>query len=376
MNAATIKTGILPKNSPKAQRHVADISSMRLQNPFRHAICLLSMPMVWVLMASAVQAAPLPASSISYATRIDSVQWSFSGSKFVCQISHYIDDFGVAMFERKAGENTRFYLQSQSPRMQTGAAELISQPPSWITNKLAIRLAMVSVEHGVNPVTVERKISERMLAELQKGMDILVVRQPWYGDDASLSVTVPSVGFHKTHSDYLQCLGGLLPVNFSQVEKKSLYYSNGEKKLKSAVMRYLDKVAAYVKEDPAIKAIYIDGHTDSEGVRNENLLKSKQRAERVRDYLLNHGVSKELLVMRWHGERYQVASNQNDKGRAKNRRVTIRLSKQQPVKQAMAQPQETAGQTNTVDAPVQTQQTENTPAPNETKAQDQQEKPQ
>ena len=281
-------------------------------------------------------AAPLPASSISYATRIDAVQWSFSGSKFACELSHYVEDFGIASFERKAGETTRFYLQSQSPRMKSGEAALVSQPPSWINNKLAMRLAMVPVKHGINPVTIDRQISERMLAELQKGMDILFVRQPWYGDEASLTITVPSVGFRKTHSDYLECLGGLLPVNFEQVEKRSLYYDNSEEKLTRSVERYLDKLASYVKEDPAVKVIYIDGHTDSEGVRSENLLKSKVRAERVMEHLLKQGVGQDKIVMRWHGERYQVATNQNAKGRAKNRRVTIRLSKNKPSKPARA----------------------------------------
>lgn len=275
-------------------------------------------------------AAPVLPSSISYATRMDAIEWSFSGSKFNCQISHYINDFGIALFERKAGEQTRFFLQSQSPRMKSGEAALLSQAPVWINGKLPQRLAMVDVSHSTTPVTLERQLSERMLAELQKGMDLMLVRQPWYGDASSLSVTIPSLGFRKTHSDYLQCLGGLLPVNFSQVEKESLYYSNADEKLTRSVMRYLDKLAAYVKEDPAVKAVYIDGHTDSEGVRSENLIKSKQRAERVQEYLLAQGLNKDLLVVRWHGERYQVASNRHAKGRAKNRRVTVRLSKVAP----------------------------------------------
>ena len=267
--------------------------------------------------------------SITYATRLDAISWVFEGSKFSCQINHNIDDFGTAMFERKAGVSTRFFLQSQSPRMKSGKADLISQPPPWLASESAVVLSAVEVKHGETPVTVKRKISERMLAELQKGMDLHIIRQPWYGDKKSLIVVVPSVGFGDTYGDYLTCLRNLLPVNFSQIEKRSLYYG-GVEELNTATTKYLQQVATYVKEDPAVKVVYIDGHTDSVGVRADNLEKSKERATLIVNYLVENGVRPDMIVARWHGERYQVATNQTSKGRAKNRRVTVRLSKEPP----------------------------------------------
>ncbi len=270
-------------------------------------------------------------STLVYATRIDSVSWSFQGSKFSCQMSHQVNGFGQAVFEKPAGLDTRFVLQSQSPRMQSGQADLIAQPPSWLFGDHSEKLAQVKVTHGQTPVTVGRKTSERMLAELEKGMDLHVIRRPWYEDGGELTVVVPSIGFRQSYSDYLHCLSGLLPVNFSQVEKRVLRYSNVADELSDKTKRYLQKVALYIKEDPSVKIIYIDGHTDSKGIRNENLLKSKQRAEKVAKYLLSQGVPEDSVVTRWHGERYQIASNQSKKGRAKNRRVTVRLSKEAPV---------------------------------------------
>jgi outer membrane protein OmpA-like peptidoglycan-associated protein len=275
-----------------------------------------------------VSASTVP-SSITYATRLDAVAWVFDGAKFSCQINHNIDDFGTAMFERKAGGSTRFFLQSQSPRMKSGKADLISQPPPWLASEPAVTLSAVEVKHGETPVTVKRKVSERMLAELQKGMDLHIVRQPLYGDKSSLIVVVPSVGFGDTYGDYLTCLRNLLPVNFSQIEKRSLYYG-GIEELKPATTKYLQQVATYVKEDPAVKVVYIDGHTDSVGVRADNLEKSKERATLIVNYLIENGVLPDMIVARWHGERYQVATNQTSKGRAKNRRVTVRLSKEPP----------------------------------------------
>ena len=211
--------------------------------------------------------------------------------------------------------------------MKSGKADLISQPPPWLANEPAIIISAVEVRHSETPVTLKRKISERMLAELQKGMDLHIVRQPWYGDKSSLVVVVPSVGFGDTYRDYLACLRNLLPVNFSQIDKRSLYYTDIEE-LKSASTKYLRQTANYIKEDPTVKVVYIDGHTDSVGVRADNLEKSKERATLVVNYLVEVGIPPDMIVARWHGERYQVATNQTSKGRAKNRRVTVRLSKE------------------------------------------------
>jgi hypothetical protein len=87
---------------------------------------------------------------------------------------------------------------------------------------------------------------------------------------------------------------------------------------------------SYLKEDPSVKAIYLDGHTDSEGIRGENLLKSERRAERVFNYLVESGIDSKTIAMRWHGERYPLATNRTKKGKAQNRRVTVRLSKEPP----------------------------------------------
>ncbi|MGS2717786.1 flagellar protein MotY [Eionea flava] len=326
---------IVPKKALKAQDIIADKIIMNTRtnknhsaNSIRHlikdVICIGG-----VLCMVVVSSTALAASSITYATRIDAVSWVFEGSKFSCQVSHNIDDFGTAVFEQRAGVSTRFFLQSQSPRMKSGQADLISQPPTWLLNEPVVKLAAVSVKHSETPVTLRRKLSERMLAELQKGMDLHIVRKPWYGDSQSLVVVVSSIGFGDTYRDYLGCLRHLLPVNYSQIEKRSLYYNEGEE-LTQKVSAYLRQVADYIAEDPAVKAVYIDGHTDSIGVRADNLEKSKNRTSLVVDYLVEKGVPVDMIVARWHGERYQVATNQTAAGRAKNRRVTLRLSKEPP----------------------------------------------
>ena len=268
--------------------------------------------------------------SIQYATRTEAVKWQSEGSKFYCRLSHEVEGFGMAVFEREAGEQTRFYLTSQMPRMKTGKAALIVRPPAWSSVKRSNTLGTVPVRESMQPITVRRKLSERMLAELQKGMLLDFKRQPLYGDPQAIQVTLSSIGFRKSHQDYLQCLSGLLPVNFKQIEKSAFYYDDDDDDLKEKVMKRLDQIIAYANEDSDVKTFYLDGHTDSEGIRNENLIKSQRRTEKVMDYLVEKGIARDRIIARWHGERYQIATNRTAKGRAKNRRVTLRVSKELP----------------------------------------------
>lgn len=298
------------------------ISPLRLATAWAGPLCLVLA--LWAFSASSAVAA------LQYATRTEAVRWEAESSRFACRLSHQVDGFGQAVFEREAGESTRFYLHSKMPRMQSGKAQLLARPPAWSSVQATTQLGLVTVKESNAPINIGRKLSERMLAELEKGMLLDFKRQPLYGDTQSIKVTLSSIGFRSTHQSYLGCLANLLPVNFKQVERSSLYYSNDDDDLTDKVKRQLDKVLAYAAEDSAVQTFYLDGHTDSEGIRGENLLKSQRRTEKVLAYLIEKGIAREQIVARWHGERYPVASNRSGKGRAQNRRVTLRISKKPP----------------------------------------------
>ena len=71
----------------------------------------------------------------------------------------------------------------------------------------------------------------------------------------------------------------------------------------------------------------VDGHTDSVGTRADNFILAENRAKEVTAYLVAQGLPEDKIVVRWHGERYPAVSNDSINGRAKNRRVTIRLER-------------------------------------------------
>ncbi|MDN6180264.1 MAG: OmpA family protein [Halomonas subglaciescola] len=72
--------------------------------------------------------------------------------------------------------------------------------------------------------------------------------------------------------------------------------------------------------------VNIAGHTDSTGDANYNQKLSERRAQSVGNYLSRNSVSSSRLNTMGYGESQPVASNNNDAGRAQNRRVEITLT--------------------------------------------------
>ena len=69
--------------------------------------------------------------------------------------------------------------------------------------------------------------------------------------------------------------------------------------------------------------VEVDGHTDNTGSASVNARLSKQRAEAVRQYLIEHGVPEDRLTAKGYGPSKPIASNKTAEGRAQNRRVEL-----------------------------------------------------
>jgi outer membrane protein OmpA-like peptidoglycan-associated protein len=87
----------------------------------------------------------------------------------------------------------------------------------------------------------------------------------------------------------------------------------------------LDRVAQSMIQYPD-SLIDVYGHTDSTGSDQYNLDLSKRRADAVGRYLISRGVSSARLQTQGMGESYPVADNNTAEGRAKNRRVEVKIT--------------------------------------------------
>jgi outer membrane protein OmpA-like peptidoglycan-associated protein len=72
-------------------------------------------------------------------------------------------------------------------------------------------------------------------------------------------------------------------------------------------------------------AVSIAGHADASGDKTKNLVLSQRRAESVSAYLANQGVDEARLNSQGFGSNNPIDSNSTSSGRARNRRVEIRI---------------------------------------------------
>ncbi len=89
----------------------------------------------------------------------------------------------------------------------------------------------------------------------------------------------------------------------------------------------LDKAATILLKYPILK-IEVGGHTDNTGSQIANKRLSQKRAEAVMQYLISKGIKAENLSAKGYGFSQPIADNNTSEGRAKNRRVELKIVKE------------------------------------------------
>ena len=94
--------------------------------------------------------------------------------------------------------------------------------------------------------------------------------------------------------------------------------------VKPGAQASLRKLADFLQQNPS-RSVLIEGHTDSVGSDAYNDKLSRERAQAVANYLVSRGISGQRLIITGAGERYPIASNDTEAGRAENRRVEMTI---------------------------------------------------
>jgi OOP family OmpA-OmpF porin len=87
----------------------------------------------------------------------------------------------------------------------------------------------------------------------------------------------------------------------------------------------LESVVKLMAENPEIKRLRIEGHTDTQGKPRHNKKLSERRAASVVKWLVKNGVKKKRLVSAGFGQERPLATNQTEEGRRENRRVEFHI---------------------------------------------------
>lgn len=126
-----------------------------------------------------------------------------------------------------------------------------------------------------------------------------------------------------------------MDYNYQYVEldmNGALLFDTGDAELKSESYAFMDKIATILAKYPD-SIIEIEGHTDNVPIHNSkyesNRYLSTARATNVYEYLMEHAsLTDANMKVAGYGESRPVASNDTPEGRAKNRRVVIKIYNQ------------------------------------------------
>jgi len=277
--------------------------------------------------------ASLPVMALTFQTRLENIEWKVEGDKFECRLIQPITDFGSGAFVRRAGEQAVFRLNAYNPMLGEGSATLLAAAAPWQPGRGDIDLGSLRIGRGQVLFNSSQAQAGRLFRGLLEGRSPLVRH---YSREGSVSeVRLLPVRFRQAYGDYEACTAKLLPKNFEQVRQSQIGFPGGGTELDPTARSSLQVMVEYLKADPSVNHVILDGYSDNLGNRLTNRELSRRRALAVMNYFKENGLQESQITVRFHGEQYPLKPNTNGANRAQNRRVSVRLERlPEPVKAA------------------------------------------
>jgi len=107
---------------------------------------------------------------------------------------------------------------------------------------------------------------------------------------------------------------------------RTILFDTGKSSIKAESTSVMVDIIQILNEYPNAK-FSVEGHTDSVGSDATNQRLSEERANSVRNFLIDKGIASNRLTAVGYGEAKPIATNNTSAGRAQNRRVEINLVK-------------------------------------------------
>jgi outer membrane protein OmpA-like peptidoglycan-associated protein len=118
--------------------------------------------------------------------------------------------------------------------------------------------------------------------------------------------------------------GTPVPKDAPLYVRDSILFAPGSIRLSPSAAAVLDLGVLLFQQNPQMTMI-IEGHTDSGGTYEENLVLSQQRVDAILAYFADKGVDPSKVTGIAKGESEPIASNDTADGRALNRRVEAEI---------------------------------------------------
>lgn len=105
---------------------------------------------------------------------------------------------------------------------------------------------------------------------------------------------------------------------------ENLIFDSGRSKIRSVSFEELDRLSQWINSRPMM-IIQLEGHTDFQGNARANMELSQERVDAVKEYLVSKGVNRNRVLTKAFGGTQPVTEDRSAEGKAKNRRVELRV---------------------------------------------------
>lgn len=194
---------------------------------------------------------------------------------------------------------------------------------SWIDDALSVTSEVRDIsDFVVNIRTGQMKLSGSV-EDRETARDLSIAATEIAGDKLGVlnNFSINNVTVTDSNEDLM---AQSLMQELDALPTRNIVFNKNSTSLTESAQEVLDDVAAAILGYSDM-VVEIAGHTDSSGDAVRNLRLSKQRAEAVRDYLVEKNVPASRLSPIGYGETAPIGDNETDAGRAANRRIEFNL---------------------------------------------------
>lgn len=282
---------------------------------------LARMAILWGLSIAPLNAAI----NLNYANPMGAENWHMSGNRLRCGLALTVPNYGIAYFEQYAAKPAHFIMSYWQQVEKPHPTVVFAKPPVWKPGNQVFLVTKTSINPGEYALYLPRESAIKLLNYLAEGYQTSF--QYLSEEGFPISVSLSPIHFQKVYAKYQRCLGDLLPFDYSSVKTSVILFDKDNSELSEVAKQQLKKVAEYQRADHSVKRIKIAGYADDTGRKSYNNAISQDRAESVKDYLLDLGLQEEDLSITWYGIQNPAASNDTEVGKAINRRVVVTIIK-------------------------------------------------
>lgn len=115
-----------------------------------------------------------------------------------------------------------------------------------------------------------------------------------------------------------------IPGGHREVCSEDVLFRSASGKLEPLAAQRITHLAAMIKAQPQLR-IRLSGYADRRGNASENMTLSHQRAESVKQELVDAGIPADHITADWYGDKKAKAKIGDPEGLAMDRRVTVEL---------------------------------------------------